>query len=115
MRLIIVNRRPGMIRGGRSHAAVATYTGQEASAAFTQEQLADIAGEPEMIMVAGEIVTAERVEEIFALARLSQRESAAVAAREAAAEEAAADRGEAGEQGAADAAADAAAKKKAKK
>ena len=58
--LIIVNRRPGMIRGGRQHPAVAAYTAEQALD-LTPDQLADIAGEPEMTVVVGEIVTREGV------------------------------------------------------
>ena len=61
--LIIVNRRPGMIRGGRQHPPVVAYSAEEA-AGFTAEQLADIAGEPEMTLLVGDIVTPERASEV---------------------------------------------------
>ena len=51
--IIIVNRRPGMIRGGHQHPAVAAH----ASDAFAPEQWADIVREPEMTVVAGIIIT----------------------------------------------------------
>jgi hypothetical protein len=67
VKLIIVNRRPGMIRGGRSHPPVASYSAAEAVAAFSPEQLADIAGEPEMTVVVGEEVAVEQAAEVTAL------------------------------------------------
>lgn len=57
--IIIVCRRPGMIRGGSAHGPVATY----ARSAFTHAQLADIVGEPEMTVVVGEVVSLERLAE----------------------------------------------------
>lgn len=52
-KLIIVNRRPGMIRGGKAHPAVAEHL----TGAFSHAQWADIVGEPEMTVVAGHVVT----------------------------------------------------------
>lgn len=54
-KLIIVSRRPGMFRGGRSHPPVAEH----ALDAFTHEQLTDIVGEPEMSVVEGRLLTPE--------------------------------------------------------
>ena len=52
-KLIIVNRRPGMIRGGKAHPAVAEHL----TGAFSHAQWADIVGEPELTVVAGAVVT----------------------------------------------------------
>lgn len=53
--VVIVSRRPGIIRGGMRHPAVAAH----APGAFTPEQLVDIVGEPEITVVVGAIVTNE--------------------------------------------------------
>ena len=74
--LIIACHRPGMIRGGRPHPPVQSYTAAEAVAAFTPEQLADIVGEPEIVVVIGERVAIEQID------------AAAAAMADAAAEEA---------------------------
>jgi hypothetical protein len=63
--LIIVSRRPGMIRGGRQHPPVAVYSAEQALD-FTPHQLADIAAEPEMTMVVGEVVAPDGIEAMVA-------------------------------------------------
>ena len=59
---IIVNRRPGLIRGGVAHPANASHTLD----AFSQEQWADIVAEPAITVVAGSLVTPATLESHFA-------------------------------------------------
>lgn len=61
-RYIIINRRPGLIRGGVAHKAVASHTLD----GFSQDQWADILREPAITVVAGSLVTPETLAGQFA-------------------------------------------------
>ena len=70
---IIVNRRPGLIRGGKAHPAVAAHTLD----GFSPEQWADIVGEPAITVVAGSVVTPTDLHGIFARIALAPAEARA--------------------------------------
>jgi hypothetical protein len=60
--IVILCRRPGMIRAGVSHPGVAVH----APGAFTADQMLELIAEPEITVVIGEVLSAEGVAALFA-------------------------------------------------
>jgi hypothetical protein len=58
--IIIVNRRPGLIRAGVRHPPVAVH----ATLDFTVEQLRELCDEPELTVVVGDLLTAGMIAEL---------------------------------------------------